>query len=240
MSQSFKEFEYTEEKSSYLDHKAFRVMSGNGSCQVNIFGPRIASGYEVKFDCSMTELPDREIGLLMRGASSIALLEAARSAIESVVDGSYDFLNLVSLAFIAEDVRPEYDYLKKIVLPESDERLVDLVAGYEAILKGEHPLSGHVYCLSDQLGHFKIGFSGKLDSRIKQLSTQPPFDLQLIHAHLVYDMRSYESAFHKLFAAKRLKGEWFALSADDIDSFVYESWLSAYLRKFGGEGDYVG
>lgn len=80
----------------------------------------------------------------------------------------------------------------------------------------DNPEGGYIYCLHDQLGHYKLGTTKRLDDRIKQLSTQPPFDLTLEFSFKVLFARTYESHLHMRYAAKRLRGEWFKLTPDDL------------------------
>lgn len=76
---------------------------------------------------------------------------------------------------------------------------------------------GFVYVLKTANGIFKIGKSRDVDNRIKQLSVGLPHELELICQFVTEDMDSLESALHTKFAEKRIRGEWFRLSAKDTD-----------------------
>ena len=76
------------------------------------------------------------------------------------------------------------------------------------------PPSGFVYLLKSG-PYYKIGASGQVSERIKQLSTLPPFDIELIHTIYSHDMYGLEASLHTYYADKRKNGEWFEL--DDLE-----------------------
>lgn len=77
-------------------------------------------------------------------------------------------------------------------------------------------MEGFVYLL--QAGpYYKIGRSNDIDQRIKQLSTLPPFDLNLLHALWCDNCLQVERWLHDKFGDKRIRGEWFTLTPDDLD-----------------------
>jgi hypothetical protein len=80
--------------------------------------------------------------------------------------------------------------------------------------------AGFVYLLSDQNGNYKIGKTTSLDNRIKALNTQPPFELQLIAFQKTSNNSKLEADYHKKYSHKRLRGEWFKLTSDDVDETV--------------------
>lgn len=94
-----------------------------------------------------------------------------------------------------------------------------------AMLSGisEHELelprsSGAVYLLrSGSL--FKIGFSRKPESRTRTIRSVLPLDGEVLHVIATDDPRGLETYWHGRFAAKRVRGEWFELSADDVAAF---------------------
>lgn len=83
------------------------------------------------------------------------------------------------------------------------------------------PIPGYVYLIHGiGTSWYKIGVSLDTKVRLKQLGTQGPFKIELIHQLKVDDMVAVESYFHRLFNGKRAEGEWFTLSPDDIKLFV--------------------
>lgn len=78
--------------------------------------------------------------------------------------------------------------------------------------------SYHTYVMKDRSGLFKIGKSEDVRRRIKKLSVGNS------SIELVCEInRDVESELHKCFKSKRVRGEWFSLSNDDI-SLIKENW----------------
>ena len=63
---------------------------------------------------------------------------------------------------------------------------------------------------------YKIGRTNNLNARLDQLAVVPPFETELVHSILTNDSRGAEQFFHTRFAGKRLLGEWFELSDEDV------------------------
>jgi hypothetical protein len=81
---------------------------------------------------------------------------------------------------------------------------------------------GHVYMALLTLGRekrHKIGKAILVERRTDQISIQLPEDLTLVHAIRTDDAYGIEDYWHRRFAAKNTKGEWFSLSRQDIDAF---------------------
>jgi Meiotically up-regulated gene 113 len=81
---------------------------------------------------------------------------------------------------------------------------------------------GYVYMGLLKLGsekRYKIGKSVFVERRNAEISLQLPENLQLIHAIRTDDAYGIEDYWHKRFAAKNTKGEWFVLSLGDIRAF---------------------
>ena len=77
---------------------------------------------------------------------------------------------------------------------------------------------GYVYLI--QFGsEYKIGTSNNVERRFRQLKTQMPYDGKIIHTIAAGDPMGIEAYWHKYFDSKRLKGEWFKLTADDVKYF---------------------
>ena len=51
----------------------------------------------------------------------------------------------------------------------------------------------------------------------KALSEGLPFDLAVVHEIPTMDCRKLEAKLHDKFADKKLRGEWFALSSEDVE-----------------------
>jgi hypothetical protein len=86
-----------------------------------------------------------------------------------------------------------------------------LVSGRESETLGASALArpGYVYLL--QLGDiYKIGMSTKPRRRSRQIGAP------LIHKIAVADMEEAEAALHRRFKNKRVRGEWFRLTPEDV------------------------
>ena len=75
--------------------------------------------------------------------------------------------------------------------------------------------SGFVYLMKSGR-HFKIGRTISLGSRERQLAIKIPIPPTTVHSIETDDPSGVEAYWHRRFAEKRGKGEWFDLSPDDI------------------------
>ncbi len=77
---------------------------------------------------------------------------------------------------------------------------------------------GYVYLM--KFGrYYKIGRSSNVERRNYELGTKLPEDLKLIHKIRTDDPIGIESYWHNRFKDKRTRGEYFALSTEDISAF---------------------
>lgn len=85
---------------------------------------------------------------------------------------------------------------------------------------------GYVYIIKEDFyGMYKIGKAKNLGERLNLFNVQLPFDIKLIH--VIWD-RNYgiiEQLLHIHFDSKRLNGEWFNLSKDDIEWIRNDGYL---------------
>jgi hypothetical protein len=113
--------------------------------------------------------------------------------------------------------RNQHEHLADALLAVSEE-IYQRSAGVikRARQRKRKKLSGFVYLL--QSGpYYKIGVSTQVDERIKQLSTQPPFDIELLHTIQTDDMYGLEKKLHADYDSKRKNGEWFELDQADVE-----------------------
>ena len=103
----------------------------------------------------------------------------------------------------------------------------EFVAGWETRntrkvgIKSSRKISGQpgwVYVIkADE--RYKIGISvSDVNKRIESLRTASAFPIEVICIIEVENAREIEALLHNRFRHKRLKGEWFSLDADDLDS----------------------
>lgn len=76
--------------------------------------------------------------------------------------------------------------------------------------------NGYVYILQALTGEYKIGKSVNPKKRIGQLQTNLPGVATLVHTIETDQMLWLEQFLHSRFASKKIRGEWFALSDEDI------------------------
>ena len=77
---------------------------------------------------------------------------------------------------------------------------------------------GFVYLIKSGR-HYKIGKANSVEARHRQLKIQLPQAAEILHRIKTDDPYGIESYWHRRFASKRLNGEWFALSIEDIKAF---------------------
>jgi hypothetical protein len=82
----------------------------------------------------------------------------------------------------------------------------------------ERPRRGWVYLLESG-GLYKIGRTWALPARLQAFRTQVPQPVVLIHALETARPEAMEHMWHQHFADRRRHGEWFELTADDVETF---------------------
>lgn len=75
-----------------------------------------------------------------------------------------------------------------------------------------------LYVAREPYGTVKIGITKYLEQRMSSLATACPYDIEVLFTVEVADARWAERQIHERFAHKRVKGEWFRLDEDEIES----------------------
>lgn len=96
-----------------------------------------------------------------------------------------------------------------------------------------------IYIIKSNYG-VKIGVSNNPFNRISQINTSSPFDVELLHILFIHKDYVYnvEKGFHKHFKDKKISGEWFSLSDDDI-KIIYCNYIlgiGLYTKRFFDDG----
>ncbi len=69
-------------------------------------------------------------------------------------------------------------------------------------------------------GLYKIGYTTRnIDKRIDEVQTGNPKKIEMIELFETKHHVKLEGWMHRLYAPKRLEGEWFELTSEDIDNF---------------------
>lgn len=74
----------------------------------------------------------------------------------------------------------------------------------------------------------KIGYSGDLEKRIKQLQTASPTGIKLLFSLETPYAYRIEQALHRRYASKNSNLEWFKLDQTDIDDII--EWVTWQTR----------
>jgi hypothetical protein len=82
----------------------------------------------------------------------------------------------------------------------------------------------YLYLVMAENGLFKMGKTWRLNNRIAQIRTASPIACELFCV-IEYDEREgdAEKIYHNMFANRRVRGEWFALSKGDLLKIAGES-----------------
>jgi hypothetical protein len=89
--------------------------------------------------------------------------------------------------------------------------------GYINKLKENY--QGYVYLIESQ-GYYKIGKAKNFTQRTKHLDTIMPIDTTLIYSFHSQDYTNAEKTLHNKYKHLRHKGEWFALTEQEINEIM--------------------
>lgn len=88
-----------------------------------------------------------------------------------------------------------------------------------ANLNNNSKQKGYIYLVASLEGHYKIGRSKDVPTRVNTLSIQLPFRVELLHSFSADDYVRAEQIIHERFSHLRLNGEWFRLGEEEIEWF---------------------
>lgn len=166
----------------------------------------------------LTSLTDEEIGRAVRASIPYALHAEARMLSEYVEHHNGHNGPTV----IADELPFIKEKLIRFAGDKEVDRALSIIADYEANQarrkqkeEASQPRAGFIY-LIESGGYHKIGKAVSVPNRLSQLNVQLPTPLTLVHTIAVSNMSWAENYLHQRYADKRLNGEWFNLSADDV------------------------
>lgn len=101
-----------------------------------------------------------------------------------------------------------------------DQRLVDLKVDDRSLISNKQirQQACFVYLVRAENGLVKIGKTSDMERRFKTLDTMCPVDLEIVGCISSELADELEDKLHAEFDDVRVKGEWFALSLDNIES----------------------
>ncbi len=133
------------------------------------------------------------------------------------------FIDLESLLFISEKIKRTIEFTRNNNIEELNNR--NLETEYSRIVKVEKNKTEHtkLYVMLDRnTGLYKIGRSKNPMSRERTLQSEKPvIDMVFNFSATNKD----EKKLHNLFLEKRVRGEWFSLSNEDLE------FIKIYLTK---------
>lgn len=94
------------------------------------------------------------------------------------------------------------------------------VAAPPAPRYAKKPACGFIYLI--RIGDstkYKIGLSLNPSRRLSQLEKSSPYEMTLVHVVIVDDMVKAERSLHEKYKARRIRGEWFDLSKEEVAEF---------------------
>lgn len=115
------------------------------------------------------------------------------------------------------DEREWFETICQSYFKEIDEHRQWLAKKATKVAKRIENAKGYVYLIEAETGQYKIGRSKNPPNRLRAIGVKMPFKVEIIHTIQTNDMYSLEINLHQRFADKRVNGEWFALSQDDVD-----------------------
>jgi hypothetical protein len=90
------------------------------------------------------------------------------------------------------------------------------------------PKSGYIYLFSAVgTDHFKIGKTCDVKTRLEDLQTGSPVKIRYVYHVYVDDANKTESRLHHSFSKKRLVGEWFRFSSQEVKEVILLMRLAA-------------
>ena len=92
-------------------------------------------------------------------------------------------------------------------------------------VKKEKPAAGFVYVIFIDAPErfYKIGMATVFNDRFSAHQCASPFDIRVACVYFTGNARAEEAELHQRFADRRVRGEWFRLSDDDLRTIAARS-----------------
>lgn len=126
----------------------------------------------------------------------------------TVAGGAFSNLPSVALQYCQANGISDIEHL----LPRSTDRTTPKEKA------ASRSVAGYVYLLKHGQ-HYKIGRSNDTARRRREISLLLPQEPEHIHIIETDDPEGIEAYWHRRFASKRVRGEWFTLTSEDIAAF---------------------
>lgn len=138
-----------------------------------------------------------------------------RRAPDGTILGFYDergvFLTRQQMKAIAQDIEM---FCSCISDREIETNVTTTLQHYQQKQIERRSKAGYIYLFESYDGFYKIGQAKNPSMRIKEITM--PYRPKLIHKMPVSDMDWAEKYLHNKFAHRRVDGEWFNLSSQDV------------------------
>lgn len=140
------------------------------------------------------------------------------------IDGKVNFGPLLDPRYdefgyrIDPDAEYDLDSLNQVLI-----KLSDVLESKQPIkpkrekLQAARDRAGYVYLIQSPTGKHKIGRTVNPADRMKTFTVKLPFEVAYVCVIATEDMYALERTLHRKFKNQRVNGEWFDLSADDIE-----------------------
>ena len=140
------------------------------------------------------------------------------------IDGKVNFGPLLDPRYdefgyrIDPDAEYDLDSLNQVLI-----KLSDVLESKQPIkpkrekLQAARDRAGYVYLIQSPTGKHKIGRTVNPADRMRTFTVKLPFEVAYVCVIATEDMYALERTLHRKFKNQRVNGEWFDLSADDIE-----------------------
>lgn len=92
---------------------------------------------------------------------------------------------------------------------------------YERLRTRKRQHKAHVYLINIlDTNNYKIGISKNVKGRLSTLQNSNPVDMHIVSTCLSRWARRLEKELHQVFLEKRIRGEWFNLSENDVKYII--------------------